>query len=250
MKGKILYSLFIFLVCLLTLQDIRGQESQNLYSNSFTFGVNSDAFTGMELGYQHYSIFPGIPSYYYIKLNVPLLLSVKQKKVDTWEIKAGTSVELFQQNNFILLSDFNLFSIKHSQILGTFLPFGINIKLTPGFRTKNGYIGFQTRFKQVLVTYIRHSGYVKKSFDEIHDSNGNLIKMHPSNGIYAFTGHHLYYGIEGMFKISKRMNMYFDLGMINYLSKYTGNFDAMMYGQIPIYTHVQFNYKINQNENN
>lgn len=246
MKKKSYHMILFFLVCMLLIHYIEAQESENLYSNSFIVGVNSDAFTGLDLGYLQNSTISGLPSCCYLKLNIPLLLSVKQKKLDTWELKIGTSLELMKHKRFILLSDFNLFSIKHSQILGTFLPFGINMRLTPGYRTRNGYIGFQTQYRQVLFTYIRHSEYVKERFQEIYDSNGKLMEMKPSNGLSAFTGSQLRYGIEGMFKISKRINMYYDLGLVNFLSKYTGNFDAMMYGQIPFYTDIQLNYKINQ----
>jgi hypothetical protein len=120
---------------------------------------------------------------------------------------------------------------------------------TPGYRTKNGYIGFQTNYKQVLFTYINHSEYVKERFSEIYDSNNKLIEMKPRNGFYAFTGSHLSFGLEGMFKLSGRFNVYYDFGVRDYLSKYTGLFNSMMFGQIPIYADIQLNYKIGDNEN-
>ena len=70
------------------------------------------------------------------------------------------------------------------------------------------------------------------------------MDIHPQNGFYLLTGNHLYYGIEGMFRLSNKLDMYFDLGMINYISQYTGLFDSMMFGQIPFYTNIRLNYKI------
>jgi hypothetical protein len=249
MKRKNQILVLIISASLIFIHEGHAQESNSLYPKGLSIGVNSDAFTGMELGYIQPVTILSFPSYYYVRLNVPLLSSIKQKKLDTWEVKVGTTQELYSQNKFILLTDFNLFSIKHSQSLGTFVPLGFNLKVTPAYLTKNGYIGFQTSYNQVLFTYIRHSEYVKESFREIYDVNNQLLDIKPKNGFYAFTGSHLSFGLEGMFRLSDRLKMYYDFGLRDYLSKYTGLFNAMMYGQIPFYADIQFNYKIKQNEN-
>lgn len=249
MKNKIQILLLSFSVFVICIQEAYTQEAGSLFPNSLSIGMNSDAFTGLELGYnQPVNVF-SLPSCYYFKLSVPLLSSIKQKKLDTWEIKVGTTLELYSQQKFILLSDVNLFSIKHTQSLGTFIPVGFNLKLTPGYRTKNGYIGFQTSYNQVLFTHIRHSEYVKERFNGIYDSNNKIVDVKPRNGFYALTGSHLSYGLEGMFKLSGRFNMYYDFGVRDYLSKYTGLFNSMMFGQIPFYADIKLNYKINQNGN-
>lgn len=247
MKKKISILFFILSAFLTGIQDADAQESNSLSSKRLSVGLNSDAFAGLELGYLQELSILSIPSRYYIKLNVPLLSSVEQKKLDTWEIKVGVTIDLLKSKDFLFLTDVNLFSIKHTQALGTFLPFGINLKLTPAYRTKNGYIGIQAMFKQTMFTYIRHSEYVKERFSEIYDSNNNLIETQAQNGFYLFTGNHLYYGIEGMFSLSNKLDLYFDLGLIDYISKYTGFFDSMMFGQIPFYTNVQLNYLIGKN---
>lgn len=100
-------------------------------------------------------------------------------------------------------------------------------------------------FKQVLFTYIRHSDYAKESFKEIVDSNSKFIEMGPQNGFYRFTGNHLYYGLEVSVKFSDNLDLYFNLGLIHYFSKYTGFFDSMMFGQILFYMNLQLNCTIN-----
>jgi hypothetical protein len=249
MKKIIQILLIVIASSMICIQGGYGQDYGTLYPRSLSLGINSDSFTGLEMGYTQPMTISSLPSCYYVKLNVPLLSSIKQKKLDTWEIKIGATLDLFDQNKFIIQSDFNLFSIKHTQSLGTFIPVGFNLKITPGYRTKNGYIGFQTSYNQVLFTYIRHSEYVKERFNEIYDVNNNPMDIKPKNGFYSFTGSHISYGIEGMFKLSNRINMYYDFGMTDYLSEYTGLFNAMMLGQIPIYADIQFNYKLSQNEN-
>lgn len=246
---KNIYHTAAFALCFFCAFQSPAQENDPLYSKSLSLGVNSDAFTGLDLGYLQESSISGLPSCYYVTLNIPLLSSIAQKKLDTWEIKAGAKLELIRLNRFTMLTDLSLFSIRHKQSLGTFLPFGFNLKITPAYRVKNGYIGFQTMFKQVLFTHIRHSDYVKERYNGIYDSNGGLMDIEPQNGFYQFTGNHLYYGIEGMFQLSNKLNMYVDLGLINYLSHYTGMFDSMMFGQIPFYTHIHFNYDIGRTGN-
>lgn len=246
---KKLILLLIISASLILNQESHAQETNSLFPNSISFGMNSDAFMGMEFGYNHPMTLYSVPLCYYVKLNVPFLSSIKQKNLDTWEIKVGTAQELISQNRLIVLTDFNLFSIKHTQSLGTFVPFGFNLKVTPAYRTRNGYIGFQACYNQVLFTYIRHSEYVMERFRDIYDVNNQLLDIKPKNGFYAFTGSHLSFGLEGMCKLSGRFNMYYDFGLRDYLSKYTGLFDAMMFGHIPIYVDIQLNYKISQNGN-
>jgi hypothetical protein len=244
MKEKI-YPMFVVLsLCFICIQQGHAQETKPLYSKGLSFGMNSEAFTGLELGCFQESSISDIPSYYYINMNIPLLSSIKQKKLDTWELKAGTQLELIRRNRWMMFTDFSLFSIRHTQSLGTFMPLGFNLKITSARMTKNGYIGFQSMFKQVLFTHITHSDYVKEKYDEIYDADNNLLELKPQNGFYLFTGNQLYYGIEGAFNISSNLDMYFDLGLIHYFSKFTGFFDAMMFGQIPFYMHLQLNYKL------
>ncbi len=239
----------IFSASLLCLRESHAQEQGPLPPQSISVGLNSDAFSGLELGYHQPVTMFSLPSCYYVKLNVPLLSSIKQKKLDTWEIKLGTTQELYGKNRFILLSGFYLFSIKHTQSLGTFLPAGFNLTLTPAYRTKNGYLGLQTSYNQVLFTYIRHSEYVKESFREIYDADNRLLDIKPRNGFYGFTGSHLSFGLEGMHIFSGRMSICYDLGLTDYLSRYTGLFNSMMFGQVPFYANIQFNYNIRKNEN-
>lgn len=235
-----------FALCFIFILQCPAQENEFPYSKSLSFGINSDAFTGLDLGYLQEASISNLPSYYYIKLNIPLLSSVAQKKLDTWEINAGARLDLFGRKRMTVLTDFSLFSIRHKQSLGTFLPFGFKLKLSPACRIKNGYIGIQCMYKQTLFTYIKHSEYVKERFNEIYDSNNKIMEIQPQNGLYLFTGNHLYYGIEGMFQLSNKLDMYFDLGMINYISQYTGLFDSMMFGQIPLYTNIRLNYELVQ----
>jgi hypothetical protein len=244
MGMKNYYIIVFFLVCWIGIRQCLAQDHKNVSSNSLSVGVNSDAFMGLGIGYLRGSALSGIPISYYFNLNVPLLSSVMQMKLDTWELEAGATLEPIRKNWFIFRTDGSLFAMKHTQQLGTFIPLGIALKLTPAYHLNKGYIGFQVMFKQVLVTHIHHSAYVREKFREIYSMDSSLSNKGPQNGFYAFTGRSLYLGIEGMFQVSSRADIYFDLGMIDYLSKYTGLLDAMMFGQIPIYTSIQLNYRI------
>lgn len=85
-----------------------------------------------------------------------------------------------------------------------------------------------------------------EEMQNIYNSNGELLDMQPQDGFYSFTGNQLGYGIEGKFKLNNRLDMFFDWGIIDYLSKYTKGFDSMMYGQVPFYMDVRFDYKFSK----
>jgi len=221
-----------------------AQEIENQNFNFVSANINSDAFTGFEFGYNHFATISTKNVFFYAKLNIPLMLSVKQKKIDTWELKFGAASEIYEFNKFLLITDFNLFTIRHKQDLGTFLPIGFNLRLTPSLKTKNGYWGFQIKYNQTITTYIKHSDIVKERFNDLTDKNGQPLNLEPENGFYSFTGNSINYGIETKFNLSEKMNIYFDIGITQFLSKYTKGFDAMMFGQVPFYMDLQLNHKI------
>lgn len=78
----------------------------------------------------------------------------------------------------------------------------------------------------------------------IQRRDGNPLFIAPVNGFFCGTGSQIHSGISGAFRISDRNTMGFNLGLVNYLSPYTGGFDSMMFGQIPFYAAVRFNYRI------
>jgi len=236
--------MMLLMLCLSSIPPGHAQEGPQMRSNNVLLGVNSDVFAGLELGYLRGSSLAGVPASYYITFNIPLLSSLSQKKLDSWELEIGAHLAPIRHHKYMVRTDLSLFAIRHIQTLGSFLPLGCKLKLTPALRTKNGYIGFQIRFQQVLCTYINPSEYVKERFEDIYNRENSLMEVKPKSGFYSFTGSHLYLGLEGMIAISGRLELYGDLGMVNYLSEYTGAFDSMMFGQIPLYTHIQLKYKL------
>ncbi len=234
----------LLLLGLISIDSIRAQESESLRSHNILIGMNSDAFAGLEIGYVRGSSLGGKPVSMYLKFNMPLLSSCSQMKIDSWELEAGTGLAPIGQDRFILRTDLSLFAIKHTQILGDFFPLGCKLQMTPSVRTKKGYLGFQIRYQQVLCTYVDPSAYVAERFDDIYNRENQLMEMKPKSGFYPFTGSHLCLGVEGMFATSERLSLYADLGMINYLSEFTGTFDSMMFGQIPFYTHIRLKFRL------
>lgn len=131
------------LVCFNCMHQGQAQESEHIYNKGFSIGMNSDAFASLGPGYFQESSISGIPSYYYVKMRLPLLSSIKQKKLDSWEIEAGANFELVNRNKILLLTDFSLFTIRHKQSLGTFQPLGFNLKLHPPVVQKMDISGFR-----------------------------------------------------------------------------------------------------------
>jgi len=248
MKKLIHILLFVFFMIFSSSHNLQAQTNSNTTASFVTAAINSDAFTGLEFGYLHGSNIADNSILYYARINIPIFLSLKQKRLDTWEIKFGAEATVVDNDKFLLLSDLNVFILRHKQILGTFLPIGFNIKITPAYKMKNGYLGFQAIFNQVCATYINHSDYIKDTFNDITTSTNQLYSTEPQNGFYDLTGNSLNLGLESKFKINDSLEMYFDLGMTNYLSKYTSLFDAMMFGQIPFYLDIRMDYMLSQNK--
>lgn len=214
--------------------------------NYASIGVNSDSFTGLEIGRANGPEIWNDAIIYYAKINIPLALSIEQKNIDTWEFKLGVKGKVFSKNKLLINGDFNLFMIKHNQVLGTFYPFGYSIKLTPSYENKRGYVGFQTEWNQVITTYIYHSDITKERFEDIETSSGERYISEPENGFYNFTGHSLNYGVETALKSNDKVYTYFEAGVRDYLSKYTSGFDSVMYGQLPFYMSFNINYKVEE----
>lgn len=232
----------LFSVQSLTAQFIHSDDSQN---QTVSLGFNSDAFVGMELGYAQN---PGIQQEkdmrIYLCLSFPLLLAAKDKSFDSWEIKLGANLELFTTDKFGTIGDIQFFLMHHHQILGTFMPLGINLRLTPSYHFSGGYLGFQVNWNQTIATHISHSNYVKNTFTDLNVADKNLMDIHPRDGWYSSTGSHFGFGIESGWKINQRISLYGDLGIIKFSSPYTGLFDAMMMGQVPFYGDLRLFYKI------
>jgi len=114
-------------------------------------------------------------------------------------------------------------------------------------RSLNGaaFYNLQVISKKATLLVFNKKGMFEE-MQNIYNSNGELLDMQPQDGFYSFTGNQLGYGIEGKFKLNNRLDMFFDWGIIDYLSKYTKGFDSMMYGQVPFYMDVRFDYKFSK----
>ena len=236
---KLFIITFVFLV---------ASPTQPLFSQTadryFSLGLNSDAFSGMELGYAQQ---PGFlrkkDVQLYVRFSIPLLMAVKDRSTDTWEIKLGARSELFKKSKFGLLGDVQLFMMHHHQILGEFLPLGINARLTPCYHLTKGYLGFQVNWNQIMTTHISHSQYVKETFEDLSAFDKTQLNTHPKDGWYGDTGSHFRFGLEGAWELNRQFTFYGDLGIINFSSPYTGLFDAMMMGQAPFFGNLRLYYK-------
>ncbi|HKK63329.1 MAG TPA: hypothetical protein VJ951_12265 [Bacteroidales bacterium] len=206
--------------------------------------LNADAFAGLEFGYQHPIGISDFNFNVYAKTNFPLFLTLRQQKLDTWETKFGARSWFVEKQRFLLIGDLNLFFMRHKQVLGTFIPVGLKTNFTPAIKTKSGYIGCQIGYKQILGTHIAHSEQVKESYNDIRDINGNTYKSEPGNGWYALTGNSINLGLEAKYAFSEKIDIRFDIGMIQYISAYTEGFDSMMYGQVPFYMDLQFKFRL------
>ena len=237
---KLFIITFIILVASLT-QPLFSQTADPYFS----LGVNSDAFGGMELGYAHN---PGILKeknlQFYVRFSIPLLRTVKDRAFDTWEIKIGARSELFNKNNVGTFGDIQLFLMHHHQILGEYIPLGMNVRFTPCYHFSEGYLGFQVNWNQIMATHISHSSYVKDTFENISVSDETLLNIHPKDGWYGDTGSHFSFGLEGAWELSRQFTFYGNLGLIKFSSPYSGLFDAMMMGQVPFYGNFRLFYKI------
>lgn len=208
-------------------------------------GFNSDAFAGMELGYRRS---PGILQdkdlQIYARFSFPLFLALKDKAFDSWELKLGANAELMTTGRFGTLADIHFFLLHHHQILGTFIPLGFNLRLTPAYHFHSGYLGFQINWNQTIVTHISHSQYVKDTFADLNPADKNYLNIHPKDGWYGSTGAHVGFGIESYWQVGSRCSLYGDLGITKFSSPYTGLFDAMMMGQVPFYGNLRLYYNL------
>ncbi len=232
----------MFATCALNAQHI---QNNNSWDRMVTLGLNSDALTGVEVGYmQNPGILAEKDFHIYIRFSFPLLLVVKDKSFDTWEIKVGANSQLFRKGNFGTLVDLQLYLMHHEQILGTFMPVGYNICITPVHYFTKGYLGLQINWNQTITTHISHSQYVKDTFSNLNILNKMLRYNSPQNGWYNDTGSHFGFGIEGGAELGDLFFLYGDFGMLKFSSPYTNMFDAMMMGQVPFYGNLRLTYKL------
>lgn len=243
MKNLLLLTIFILTAGGLCF----GQSafSENSSDRFFSLGVNSDAFAGMDLGYaQNPGILAEKNFRIYVRFSFPLLQSIKDQSFDTWEIKTGINSELFRNKNFGTIGDIQLYLIHHNQVLGYFMPLGINVRLTPCYHFSKGYLGIQMNWNQTIAAHISHSRYVKDTFENLSGFDKILLDIDPKDGWYSNTGSHLCFGLESVWKVGSRFFLYGDLGIIKFSSPYTGFFDAMMMGQVPFYGKGRLFYKM------
>lgn len=231
-------------IVLLALQPSNAQVgyAEDPGDQTISLGVSSDAFAGMELGYSRN---PGIAKLkdlqVYARFSLPLLLTIRDRSLDSWEIDLGVNSGLIGSDRLGIIADLRFLLLHHDQVLGTFIPIGIDLSLTPAFRFQKGYVGPQLRWNQIIATHISHSEYVKNTFNGLNTSEKDI---QPQDGWYGSTGSYLGFGIEGGRNIGSRSFIHADLGIIQFTSPYTGLVDAMSMGQVPLYLDLRFHYKL------
>jgi len=231
-----------FMIFTSSAQWLAGDDSA---IRSVSLGYTNNAFASLELGYaQNPGKFQKKNWQVYGRVGLPLLLMIKDHSLDSWKIELGAHTELVSLNKFSLMTDSYLFLIHHNQILGVFTPVGVNLSLMPAYPFKQGYLGIQVRWNQTVATHISHSNYVKNTFAGLSTLDNRIMNIHPENGWYGFTGSHLDFGIGGIRTLGSKCMLSAELGVVDYLSPYTGFFDALMMGQVPFYLEMRFFYKL------
>lgn len=229
--------IIIFLLCLMV-TELFGQTTAERENNLYLMvGVDANAFASFNIGfgYKFQESFRHRGLLLYTNLSIPVLLSTIDRDIDTWRVDTGVSAEIFRANRIGIRSRFNLFLIRHNQVLGTFYPAGFDLQMEPVYHLENGYIGIQLGWHQVIATHITHSEYSKSAFDNIYDKNGELIDLSPKDGWYGDTGSALKAGFEWSYPFADGFEMFLDSGLISFTSPYTGLLDSMMAGQVPFY---------------
>jgi hypothetical protein len=212
---------------------------------SINLGFSQDAFVAMDLGYsQNPGILKQSDLQVYARISVPIVLSIKDKSLDSWRFTLGINSGWQGVGRLGLITDVRCYVMHHKQVLGTFVPLGMKLTLTPAYKCPKGYLGFQFRWDQNLITHIAHSDYVKNTFTSITLSDNQLLDMHPEDGWYRSSGSHLGFGIEGGRTFGERSLVVVDLGILKFKSPYTGMLDAMSIGQVPLYLDMRLHYKI------
>lgn len=244
MPGKLFLTLFFILACWHTAA-AQLHRSDSSRDRTISLGYTTDAFAAIELEYAEN---PGILQknnfHMYTRVSFPVLLAIKDESFDTWQLKAGIRSDLFADKKLGAIGDIRLFMMHHDQVLGSFIPLGVNIQLTPCCYFAKGYLGIQFTWNRVIATHISHSRYVDNTFTDITDASGREILLHPQGGWYGSTGSHVSIGIENRWDLGSKFSLYGDVGIMKFSSPYTGMFDAMMMGQVPFYGHLRLYYTL------
>lgn len=234
-----LFGLFI-LFTLLPASQLPAQNELSYAKKSISTGINSDAFGGIEIAYNTGISLWKKPSEIQMGISYPLLLNLKETPYTAFGINAAIENLTIQKKSFLLKTGIGMDLLFHKQISGTFFPIGIHFKAIPAFRIKNGYIGMLCRYHQTLATYIHFSHYALERFDDIYDTQGNLINIKPRDGFFRLTAQRLEIGLSMEFPLFSRYRCSVETGYVDYLSPYTNAFNAMMFGQIPVFMNCKF----------
>jgi hypothetical protein len=219
------------------------QEPMSRKGTSFiSAGVNQNAFLGLEISYWHSLDIKDKASWVYGKFELLPLLIAESSSFDTYAFYFGVNSQLLDKGKFLLVADFNVNMRTHKNVSGTFTPLGFMLKATPAIKSKNGFLGMQLKLNQTLVTKIEHSDYVKERFEDIIDGNGKDLNLSPKDGFFLSTGSFLDIGFETQFKLSRKLDMYFDIGWRQFFSPLTSGSDALMFGQLPVFTDLRVCY--------
>lgn len=222
-----------------------GIAQTNTFPNqSLSAAITADAFTGLEISYNNRFELFSKESIVKFNLNLPLLLNIQQKSVHALGVDISVENLTISKEKFMLLSEIGIDALYHHQVLGNFYPVSLHFRVTPSFKIKNGYIGFLFGFQQTVTSYIHFSNYVKQRFTEIYDISGNEINVNPQNGFYNFTGQQYEIGIAGRVGVFKKDFIYYETGYRDYLSAYTNAVNAMMFGQIPFFIKLRYDFAI------
>lgn len=209
--------------------------------NYCSVGVNADSFMGMEVGYGRGPEMQKGDVAAYIKVNIPLFLTMKQRKIDTIELTGGIQSCLVTTERFALLGGVEANLLRHKDILGTSYPLGMGIKLTPAYKYKGQYIGVLGEYKKTMAVYMKHSEVAKERFGDMVTKDGTEYKSVPDDGWMISGGGVLNIGVEGLTGAGGDNKVYYKLGMTNFQSKLTDGFDAVMFGQLPFFFTLQLN---------
>jgi hypothetical protein len=203
-------------------------------------GITADAFAGLEISYNRRIMLSGKASRIGLALKTPALSDVLGGTLNAAESEISLESRIISSENFLLLCETRAGIGFHNQILGVFYPANISFRITPALKTSTGYWGLTAGFRQTVANYIVFSDYTKERFNDIYDSTGKPIDQQPQNGFYPCTGQRIDIGITGRLSIMKKDYLYIEAGYSDFLSAYTGAFNAMMYGQLPFFMKLKY----------
>jgi len=216
-------------------------------TNYISAGISSDAFLSLDIEYLRKAVMNDEyqSHYFYGGMQLPVSLNLSGKGNMALKIYSGYRYELLASDKFSIGGELRMFIARHKNVLGNFVPFGCDFKLSPCFISGKSSIGIYMEWSNIFATYIKHSEYSGAGFSDLPGPDSRYSS--PFDGWYSDTGSIFKWGVNYSRKCGQKMVLAFDLALVNHRSELTGYLDAMMIGQIPMEMRVRLIHSIGDN---